>query len=132
MGSRIQPVDLISCTYEQAFQQRVAVNKHLKYYTLRARDDSGWVIYPVVCLSDGKSPLPITESSPGLIQTTKILSTLKMQDICNTKEDWKLLGLLLNVETINPEINQIIINISTSKVLRLTMKYQASNVWSII
>jgi hypothetical protein len=28
-----------------------------------------------------------------------------MQDICNTKEDWKLLGLLLNVETINPELN---------------------------
>jgi hypothetical protein len=58
-----------------------------------------------VCLSDGKSPLPINESSPGLIQTTKILWNLKMQDICNTKEDWRLLGLLLNVETINPEIN---------------------------
>jgi hypothetical protein len=105
MGSRIQPVDLHNCTYKQAFRQLVAIIKHLKFHTLLAHDDAVWVLYPVVCLSDGKSPLQINESSPGLIQTTKILSNLRMQDICNTKEDWRLLGLLLNVEIINREIN---------------------------
>jgi hypothetical protein len=45
MGSHIQPVDLISCTYEQAFRQLVAMNKHLKFHNLLAHDDAVWVIY---------------------------------------------------------------------------------------
>jgi hypothetical protein len=105
MGSRIQPVDLISCTYEQAFQQLIAMSKHLKNQTMRTCDGSYWLTYPVVCLSDGKSPFTLNEHSPGLIQMTKILSNLKWQDICNTKEDWEQLGLVLNVETINPKLN---------------------------
>jgi hypothetical protein len=105
MGSRNQPVDLISCTYEQIFCQFMAMNNHLKNQTMRTCDGSEWLTFPVVCLSDGKSPFTLTEHSPGLIQTTRILSNLKWQDICNTKEDWEQLGLVLNVETINPELN---------------------------
>ncbi len=45
MGSRIHPVDLISCTYEQAFRQLMAMNKYLKFHTLRALDDSVYTLW---------------------------------------------------------------------------------------
>ncbi len=82
MGNRNQPVDLIRCTYEQAFRQLMTMSNHLKYQTMRTNDGSQWLTFPVVCLSDGKSPFTLTEHSPGLIQTTRILSNLKWQDIC--------------------------------------------------
>ena len=48
--------------------------------------------------SDGKIPFPIEEQSPGLNKLTSILSRLKAQDLCNTKNEWEKVGLLLNVD----------------------------------
>ena len=67
-------------------------------------------IHPVICFSDGKIPFPIDEQSPGLNKLTFILSRLKAQDLCNTKNEWEKVDLLLNVDDIisrrNPEALQ--------------------------
>ena len=105
MGSRRQPVDLISDNYEQIFEQLISMENLFKTQIMRTCDGEEWHTYPVIGLSDGKSPFTLTEHNPGLIKTARILSNLKWQDICNTKEDWEQLGLVLNVESINSELN---------------------------
>ena len=55
-------------------------------------------IHPAVCFSDREIPFPIDEQSPGLNKLTFILSRLKAQDLCNTKDEWEKAGLLLNVD----------------------------------
>ena len=105
MGSRRQPVDLLSDTYEQIFEQLITMDNLFKIQLMRTCDGEEWHTYPVTGLSDGKSQFTLTEHNPGLIKTARILSNLKWQDICNTKEDWEQLGLVLNVESINSELN---------------------------
>ena len=54
----------------------------------------------------GKFLFSIDEQSPGLNKLTSILSRLKAQDLCNTKNEWEKVGLLLNVDDVISRGNQ--------------------------
>ena len=98
MARILQPINLHACTVETIFKQLVWCEEHLKQVNLRGNDNDMHNIYPVTCFSDGKIPFPIDEQSPGLNKLTFILSRLKAQDICNTKDEWEKAGLLLNLD----------------------------------
>ncbi len=78
MGSHTQPFDLNNCTVEQALYLQLAFDEHLKYVTLLANYGAYYTIFPVVRLSDGKNPWPTNMGSPGLNQTVRILSNLRI------------------------------------------------------
>ena len=107
MARITQPVDFHSSQVETIFTQLVAMEEHLRHVQVLGNDSAFWHVYPVVCFSDGKIRFPIEEQSPGL---TFILSRLKAQDLCNTKNEWEKVGLLLNVDDVisrrNPEAPQ--------------------------
>ena len=92
MARITQPIDLHSCTVETAFKQFVSWDEYVRHIRLLGNDNNMHYIHPAVCFSDGKIPFPIDEQSPGSNKLTFILSRLKVQDLCNTKDEWEKAG----------------------------------------
>ena len=105
MARITQPVDLHSYRVETAFTQLVSFKEQVRHVRLLGNDNDMHYIYQAICFSDEKVPFLIDEQSPGLNKLTSILSRLKAQGLCNTKDEWEDVGLLLNVDDVTSRRN---------------------------
>ncbi len=84
------PLDINDCRYEVFFQKAVEMDQHLRSHGLQSSSGKVFTLAPVLRLCEGGIPFSTTNPSPGCMELKDILTRLNVEDICLTKQDWRL------------------------------------------